>query len=531
MKIEKPILITGAGPTGLTLANLLARMGIPFFLIDKKSHPSRESKAFGIQARSLEIFDQIGFAQKAIREGIVDNTVHLVIKGKETARLDLENFVPGETRYPHLLILPQDRTEKLMIEALKEHEEKVQWEHELTQLKEHKNGVNATIKISAGEEINRQFSYIIGCDGAGSTARNLAGFSFKGKTYTPTFYLADCELKDELHHGDVYFMIGPGYLSGLFSFPEKNRFRIFNFLNRSVTKNEDNDLSPGDVQKILDDNPYIRLKAKNVDWTSVFKIHSRITENFNKGRIFLAGDAAHVHSPAGGQGMNTGIQDAYNLAWKLNLVVKEKANPRLLHTYHEERWPIAQNLHTTTDRLFQVVTQQNRWMDLFRFYVVPSVFKTVFGLKTLRKQNLRRFSQLAIKYRNSSLNKTSIENLFRRRAPRPGDRAPWCKILLDGEAADVYRVFNPTWFTILIASSETKNEYAETFYEQVQGMSGLPPVNIFMIYKKPAGFNFFNKYGIKKNGVFIIRPDTHIGYRSSGFHAGEIEGYFSMIRY
>lgn len=485
------VLITGAGPTGLTLANLFSKMDIPFLLIDKLPHPSRDSKAFGIHARTLEIFDQLGIADRAIREGDIDTTVHLVVKGKEAAKIKLGNILPGESAYPRLLILQQDKTEKLLIDLLKEPGHSVLWEHELTHLKENKSEkkVSATIQSPSGS-VKENFEYVIGCDGAGSTVRKLSGFSFEGKTYSPTFYLADCEINEHLTHGDVYFIFSPLHMTGVFSFPEENRFRIFNFMNQSVRKSEDDELSPDDVQNILDDNPYLRLKAENIDWTSIFRIHSRYTGSFQKGRVLLAGDAAHVHSPAGGQGMNTGIQDAYNIAWKLNLVLKGVAGPDLLRSYHEERFPIAKNLHNTTDRLFQLMTRQSRWMDLFRFYVAPCLFRTVFGTKRLRKRNLRRFSQLAIKYRGSSLSRTGSEDEFLRQAPEPGDRAPYCKILMNGDVTGIYRLFNCTHFTILIAASSPGNKQAKNLQEELNNMSRLP-VTVHMLDKETYGKVFF----------------------------------------
>ncbi|MFC4872479.1 FAD-dependent monooxygenase [Negadavirga shengliensis] len=370
MENEK-ILITGAGPTGLSLANLLSRMGTPFMLIDKNAHPSRESKAFGIHARTLEVFDQIGMAEKVISEGSIDNTVHFFIKDRETAKIRLKDILPGESNFPFFLVLEQYRTEEILIDSLEAHELKVNWKHELTKLSENDEGILVTIKDPLGKEKELQFQYLIGCDGAGSIIREQAGFAFKGKTFSPCFYLADCEFEGGIEHGDSYFTLAPSYITGIFSFREKGKFRLFNFMNPSVGKDEDEELTFGDVQKILDSNPYLDLKVKNMEWSSVFRIHARLAESFQKGRVFLAGDAAHVHSPAAGQGMNTGIQDTYNLAWKLSFVISGIAKPELLKTYTQERMPIAQNLHNTTDRFFQLMIQPIRILNLFRLYFFP----------------------------------------------------------------------------------------------------------------------------------------------------------------
>lgn len=520
-----PVLIVGAGPTGLTMANLLARMNIPFHLVDKNDGPSKESKAFAIHARTLEIFKQMGLVERAIKEGNIDNTIHLIIKGKEAAKLRLKEMLPGESNYPYLLILPQDKLEELMVESIENLEQKIHWRHEVSTVKEKENGVQVTIKDSSGKEKEREFQYVIGCDGSGSTVRKQGNFAFKGKTFSSTFYLADCEIDWEFPHGDIYFIMSPLYLSGVFSFPEKNRYRIFNFINTSISNTDKKELSFEDIQTILDDNPHLRMKAKNVNWTSVFKIHSRYTTNFQKGRIFLAGDAAHVHSPAGGQGMNTGIQDAYNLAWKLYLVLKEKAVPQLLETYHEERFPIAKNLHKSTDRLFQMMIRKSKMGDIFRMYIAPNLFRAVFGIEKFRKQNLRRLSQLSIKYRFSLLSKYGRKQSFKRNSPKPGDRAPYCKIIFDGEDSDIFRLFDCTRFTILIAVSSIEDQPETEFYENLKKQIHFP-LKIFRITKASSGSLFFDTYGAKRNAVFIIRPDGHIGFRSSELNANEIELYF-----
>lgn len=525
---EETVLITGAGPTGLVMANLLSRMDIPFFLIDKEQGPSRDSKAFGIHARSLEIFDQLGVAKRAVNEGNIDNTIHLIVKGREAEKVRLTNILPGETNYPYLLILQQNKLEKILIDSLEEQGQTVHWKHELTQLEQNKKGVTVTIRNGSGEEKKSRFQYLIGCDGAGSTVRKQAGFSFKGKTFSPTFYLADCEINWQYPHGDIYFIFSPRYLSGVFSFPEKNRYRIFNFMNSSVGKGENSKLSSEDIQNILDSNPNLSMEATKIDWTSVFKIHSRYTSSFKKDRIFLAGDAAHVHSPAGAQGMNTGIQDSYNLAWKLSLVIKEKAKPKLLNTYNEERYKIAKKLHQTTDRLFQLMTHQNKLMDFFRLYIIPKVFKILFGIKWLRKQNFRRLSQLAINYRYSSLSKEGSKKGFYRKAPKPGDRAPYCKMILNREESDIFQLFKCTHFTLLIAFSDPENqEAAKNINDHFTNLSILP-MNIHNIAPETGG-SFFDVYGVKKNAVFIVRPDGYIGFCSSGLDFREIKDYLNGL--
>lgn len=521
------VLITGAGPTGLSMGNLLARMDIPFLLIDQKPYPSRESKAFGVHARTLEIFDQLGIAQKAVKQGNIDNTVHLLIRNKEAAKIRLGEIIPGESSYPYFLILAQNKTEQLLADALESLGQKVQWEHELTYIREEGEGIRVRIKEPSGEEKELYLQYLIGCDGAGSFVREQAGFSFEGKTYSPTFYLADGELDWEKPHGDIYFSLAPGYLSGIFSFAEENKYRIFNFLNSRVNKKEGN-LSPEDFQQILDSNPWLYQQLKNPDWFSVFKIHSRITNRFQKGRIFLAGDAAHVHSPAGGQGMNTGIQDAYNLAWKLALVVKGTAAPALLDTYHEERHLIAQNLHRTTDRFFQLMIQQSKLGEFFRLWLFPKGFRFVTGIEWLRQRVLRRASQIAIKYRFSSLSHEGSAKGFYRKAPKAGDRAPYTKIRIEGRETDIFQLFKCTHFSLLIGIADPEDHRANRIASYFQTYAKLP-LEVHILSKMKGGYSFHQFYGIKKEAMFLIRPDGHICFRTASLEQAEIDYYLDLM--
>lgn len=521
-----PVLITGAGPTGLTLANLLARMKIPFIIIDKNPHPSRESKAFAVQARSLEIFDQLGIAEKAVEQGKTELQVHFLAKGKEAATLDLKGLIPDETPFPYLLILAQNKTEKLLADALSAQGQQVLWEHKLVQLEEQEHGVTACISTPSGEEKRINVDYLIGCDGAGSTVRDRGGFPFEGKTFSPAFYLSDSEIDWQLPRNGIYFSIAPDYLSGFFPLEGKQKYRIFNFINEVVRKGKNEELTEEEMQQIVDSNPYVKAQLKNSDWLSVFRIHSRHSRRFSKGRLFLAGDAAHVHSPAGGQGMNTGIQDTYNLAWKLALVLKGHASLQLLGTYHEERHVIAQNLIHTTDRFFALLITQAPFMNAFRLYVFPAVVNAVVKLQWLRRKAFRRVSQIAIKYRFSSLSKQGASDEFCGKAPQAGDRAPYVKVLLNGQQRSVYSLFDCRSFTLLLATPRPESSAVESVYDYLSNQLRVP-VRVQLIRTYSENKDFSDAYGVLKEAVFIIRPDGHIAFRTSTLDPKPIEEYFT----
>jgi 2-polyprenyl-6-methoxyphenol hydroxylase-like FAD-dependent oxidoreductase len=523
--IKSEILIVGAGPTGLTLANLLAQTGVDFMIIDSKEKPSQDSKAFGIHARSLEVFDRLGLAETLIEEGHIDNTFHILSNDFEAARFKLNKILPGETPFPYFLILPQDRTESILIEKLNQQGKKVYWKHRLTGL--HSKGQLYNAEIQDGEGNVHQFQprYIIGCDGADSTVRRKSGISFKGKSYTSSFNLADVALETTLVHGDVYFSLASNYLSVIFSYKKKDHFRIFNFLNTAVRKNKNERLTVSEVQHILDDNPHLKAKVINMEWSSVYHIHCRVAERFAKGNVLLAGDAAHVHSPVGGQGMNTGIQDAFNLAWKIKWSIEHLHSKALLQSYHEERYPIARNLHNSTDKFFQLLMIQNKVMDLLRVYIFPFSFRLLAN-KVFLRILFRRVSQIAIKYRHSSLSKNYWSGKFSLGSPKAGDRAPWAEIAWRGQGMGLYRKMDYRYFTLLITG--LTSDY-QSFKQLLQSLIANPlPLKVYFLAEH-ENQSFYRTYGVKGAAMYLIRPDGHIGIRSGKISTKILFDYFDSL--
>ena len=505
------VLITGAGPTGLTLANLLAMMDVPFMLIDKNEGPSRDSKAFGIHARTLEVFHHIGAARQCLEQGSVQNTVYILANGKQKARISVENILPGLTRYPWFLILPQNQTEQILVDVLQEKGQQVHWQHELVDLQQEDGRVGTLIRGPGGQQLKMHFGFVAGCDGASSTVREAAGFTFWGRTIDETFCLADCRLGGQLAHPAIYFIFSPGYLSAIFPYREQDSFRVFNFMNPAVSPGPDEELREQDFHRLLASDPYTGLQAGDISWLSVFRIHIRQTGSFRRGNILLAGDAAHVHSPAGAQGMNTAIQDAFNLAWKLALVVRGQAEESLLDSYNQERHGIARKLHATTDRFFRMMISPGTLGDVLRIRVFPLLFRNLFRLGSIRRKAFLRVSQLSVSYPGSSLN-SSGQGRFGSMAPRPGDRAPFCPLESPGLPAHTHQLLHPARFTVLLAFSQGKEQQAQNVkldYEQHFDL----PVKVFLLPREQNP-DFCRHWGVKQDCMFIIRPDDHVLYRS-----------------
>jgi 2-polyprenyl-6-methoxyphenol hydroxylase-like FAD-dependent oxidoreductase len=514
------VLIVGAGPTGLTMANLLAKSEVTFMLIDKSSGPAKNSKAFGIHARTLEVFHQIGIAEKCIQAGRTDNTIRIVVKGKVAAEFSASEIVPGKTRYPYFLILPQNETEQLLEEALEDKGHKVKWDHELLDLERHDSRVDAMIKIPGKGKSKMSFRYVIGCDGAESIVKEVAGFTFKGKTIQETFFLADCKLNWDLEHPGIYFIFSPNYLSAVFSYKQKDSYRFFNFLNPINEDLEKEDFSKENLRDLLDSDPYVKAKASEISWLSVFRIHNLYAENFRNGNIFIAGDAAHVHSPAGAQGMNTAIQDACNLAWKIALVIKGMASEKLLDTYNEERHFIAKNLYNVTDRFFRIMTNKSPLGNFFRINIFPALFRTLTSFETIRNKSLMRMSQLSVKYPKSSLNRKG-RNAPGSNSPVAGQRVPYCQLIIEGIATDTLQLSETYHFSVIIAYTEENQLKAFAVKEFYQRNFNYPvKVYLFLQSKNPL---LFKTWGITDTAVYIIRPDGHIIFGSSALETISLE--------
>ena len=329
-----PVLIVGAGPTGLMMAAILARYGINFRIIDKKSERTPGSNATWIQTRTLELFDQLGVLDKFLKVGHRCDAINFYEDGKHLSQLSLKNI---ESIYPFILTLPQNKTEELLEEYLKGFNCGVERSVELIDIKYDSDIVTSTLKNTDGYADIVKSNWLIACDGANSLVREKCGFHFPGEDLTEQFIVADATIdfsylsKDEMH-----FFFDPGTV--LTAFPlGSNRYRLAGNLHFELPRKSFYDV---EVIEMVQERAHGNYYVSDVSWVSSFWIHGKASESMRKGPIFLAGDAAHIHSPAGGQGMNIGLQDAYNLAWKLALVIKAKAKLSLLETYHIERYPV-----------------------------------------------------------------------------------------------------------------------------------------------------------------------------------------------
>jgi 2-polyprenyl-6-methoxyphenol hydroxylase-like FAD-dependent oxidoreductase len=346
------VVIVGAGPTGLTLACALAAQGVDHVILDKEVQGANTSRAAVIHARTLEVLDEIGVTDELCGRGVV--VPRFTIRDRDRALLHVP-FGGLPTRYPYTVMLPQDITEQILGERLTAGGGGVHWGHRLTGIENGDDGVTATV-AGPGNTVHRvRARYVVGCDGMHSTVREQAGIGFSGNRYQESFVLADVRMRWPYPRDEVNLFFSPRGLVVVAPLPEQ-RFRVVATLDDAPERPV-----AADVQSLLDARGPSNAPATVTDvvWSSRFRVHHRLADSYRRGSVFLAGDAAHVHSPAGGQGMNTGVQDAMVLARLLTDAITARAGTVDLDAYEAQRRPVAAGVVTMTDRLTRAATVRN----------------------------------------------------------------------------------------------------------------------------------------------------------------------------
>lgn len=466
---KKVVLVVGAGPTGLTVACELLRRQIPVRIIDLLPAPMNQSRALGIQTRTLETFERMGILKQILSEGNRIDSLSLhrgrsVFQGPSFSRL--------KTRYPFVLILPQAKTEKILNDHLESLGGKVERSVSLL----HAQEKSAKLLHSDGRKEIIHPRWIIGCDGAHSAVRHSLNLSFKGAKFLEGFCLADVTLSYLFPKHQVQLFLAKKGLAAIFPLLEKNQFRVVLEVPQGF---KESDFSIEFLQHELRERTKLALTIEEHTWTSLFYVHRRIVSTLRKGAIFLCGDAAHIHSPMGGQGLNISVQDSFNLAWKLALVYNNQASETLLDTYHQERYPIAKKVIRETTLLTQITSSQNKFLQ--------KIFYTFFFL-------LMRFSfvknKMAIHISEIDTHYSFLafpEKEFFWKGPKAGQWAP----LLD----------NPieTRYTLLIFGTL---HFGPT----------LDPA-LFVIKNYDLDHPIAKVYCAKKGSLYMIRPDGYIAFR------------------
>lgn len=518
------VLIVGAGPTGLMMACQLTRFSIPFRIIEKNSGATTQSRALAIQARTLEIFAQIGIAQKAVEQGKRANGVNYVAKGKAVQRISLDGFGKVLTLFPFLLILDQSRTEQLLIDFLSQHGQTVEWQTELVSFTEQSNGVSATIEHRDGTQELIGADWLIGADGAKSVVRHILDIPFAGKTYKHSLYVLDCKVDWPFKDDEGYIAFSDTAFAAFFPMTE-GRCRVISMLPEELFDKEQ--ITFEDIAKDFAQRMQMEVILSDPKWISVYHSHHRTVTTFRKGRSFLAGDAAHIHSPVGAQGMNTGLQDAHNLAWKLALVILGNATTNLLDTYNEERLPIAKSLVQTTDRVFSLTTNQNPLARFWIMYVAPKALALVLKEPHLARFAFTTISQIGIRYRKSRLSSDASLGDFPSHAPKPGNRLPYVQFDEGGKKVNIQdKVNEPAIHLLLFPGIEIETN-AQSFQDAADRFNRA--IVVKTIPSAPETKSLYVALGVQNGGCYLVRPDQYIAYRSSEFNVEHFELYLERF--
>jgi 2-polyprenyl-6-methoxyphenol hydroxylase-like FAD-dependent oxidoreductase len=499
---DKVVLIAGAGPTGLVLALWLTRLGVTVRIIDKTAEPGTTSRALAVQARTLEFYHQIGLDDAVITGGVKVENLNLWVKGRRAARVTLQRTGEGLTPYAFALVFPQDAHERLLIKRLRALGVRVERQTELLRFMQREDGVTATLRRPDGSEEVCEATYVAGCDGASSTVRAQLGVEFPGGTYTGLFYVADIEGTGEAVDNDLHVDIEDADFLLLFPLKGQGRVRLVGTV-RNLPEHDHDRLRFDDVRgKAVE---HLKLKIEKVNWFSTYRVHHRVALRFRDRRAFLLGDAAHIHSPVGGQGMNTGIGDAVNLAWKIAAVLKDSAPENLLDTYEPERIRFARQLVATTDRGFTFVTKHGGFAGLVRTRIVPLVVPLFFRIGAVRRLLFRTVSQTQVNYRSSSLSAGAAGRV------RGGDRLPWVE-LASGEDN----------FAPLTSLKWQVHVYGEPGSGVAEACAELQlPLHVFEWQQK------MRRAGLQKATLYLVRPDGYIALADPGADPERLRQYLS----
>jgi 2-polyprenyl-6-methoxyphenol hydroxylase-like FAD-dependent oxidoreductase len=502
---DPQVLIAGAGPTGLVLALWLNRLGVRVRIVDKAAEPGTSSRALVVHARTLEFYRQVGLADEVVRRGLRFDKVNLWVKRRRAGHVEIGAAGRGLSPFPYFMIYPQDEHERLLIDRLAREGLHVERATEVTGFDDLGHQVRARVKRADGSEEIVTADYLAGCDGAHSVVRDVLGIGFAGSTYEHLFYVADVAASGPMMNGQLHVTLDAADFLVVFPLAGSGRARLIGTA-RIGGANLHESMTWDDVEK----QPLrrMRIRVERVNWFSTYRVHHRVAERFRAGRAFLLGDAAHIHSPVGGQGMNTGIGDAVNLAWKLAGVLRDGMPPRLLDTYEPERIAFARRLVATTDRAFTLVTSTGPIARVVRVNVIPRVLPALFKMQASRRFAFRALSQIAIEYRDGWLGEGAAG------AVHGGDRLPWAPLAPTRAGAGGDN-FDP------LASLKWQVHVYGNCRREVQDECARRRMPLHVFPWSAAA----HRAGLARDAVYLVRPDGYVGLADADADAGKLANY------
>lgn len=491
MEISRSVLVCGAGPTGLVTALELARRGVDVRIVDTAPEPSQLSKAAVLWRRSLEVLRPSVPVERFTAHGRPVLGIQFEADGYVLQEID---FGVDAGQFPHGLLIPQNRTEAVLNEALERLGVQVEWGvavKEVSSCQEHVN-----VHFSHGGR--SRFEWVVGADGARSTVRKCLGVQFPGVSIDRRWLLADLELVNSGPEDRIRMFLSNAGLLGLFPYGE-GVWRVIADAGPIDPETPRREPTCEDILHILRSRSCLDWTVEKALWLSEFRINERQVDHYCHGRVILAGDAAHIHSPAGGQGMNTSIQDAVNLSWKLAMVIKKQAARSLLNTYQDERHPVGAAVVEGSGRMLRVMMNQNPLIGFFRRWVLPYIV----GLPPMRKEAVNRLSEVDVEYCEGPLARSRSDRWIGRRCP---------DVVWGDDGSSIYGLFTGTGFTILRLGH---GSMSDTMWERVIHAAG-PDVVLVDAAMPDGGIAeeakaFATSLAVDDGTIVVVRPDSYLG--------------------
>lgn len=561
MVTSPDVLIIGAGPSGLTAAAEAIRHGLSVRVIDQNKSRSSFSKALVLHSRSLEIFQDMGFVQHVLNSGQKFHALNIYAPNKRLARIVFEELDWQDALFPYWLSIPQSETERCLEDHLNELGGRVERNTELVHLEQFEDHVHVVLKHPGDSIETLDVPWVVGCDGARSLTRSLLGLELKGKADDDVFILGDVKIDWDLPEDEGSNILSPDGILLIVPMPETRRYRIISHMPELSTADQP-EITLELLQNLVNRRTSFRMRLSDLTWSSTFSSKHFVVSQHRQGRVFLAGDAAHIHSPVGGQGLNSGIQDAYNLMWKLALVQHGHALPGLLDSYGVERHETAQNLITNVGRATKIVTLKNPLAQQLRDRLAGIVLNT----DIVRNRMGRGVAMLDIAYKDSPavaddlISNSMLDRVLGRfkkmlneheidfrDGPSAGMRAPNVMLSSDNERpqASLFDFYRGTDYTLMIFSGITDSPAMETLLEISSTMQAKYRASIrsYIVVAKPspelpdtrhiivsdADQSIHRRYGAWEPCIYLIRPDQYIAYRSQTIDQDQLTTYLDRF--
>ncbi len=526
------VLIVGAGPTGVTLANLLIQANVDVRIIDRDPGPTQQSRASMFHIRTLELWDRLGLARQIVQQGLKVTHFDVLSHGKNLASY---NMVPDSsqekspTPFPHALAMPQGQLQTILCYAFTEAGGKIEWNKNLTDIKQTSSGVQATVECEDGTQETIMARWVVGADGSKSVVRSALNIPFEGDTYEQTPFLGDVDMISSLNPHHLTINITRGGFVGVLPLAI-NRVRLFGSLSPEMAAQsgvrEGKEIPIEVLQRWFDSYFDVEAKITHAHWTGAYRVHRRLARNYRAGNCFLIGDAAHVHPPSGGQGLNMGVGDSFNLAWKLAAVVNGQASERLLDSYELERRRIAELILNGSDKGFDMEAGIQPHLQFFREHVMPRLVNvlSVTGLGEL--DIYKTFSQSWVNYRSSQIVMDTVSK-SKKAGPRAGERAP--HDLFETQEFKVHGLYEmlrgPEHHLLCFEGIDLDNTSFQEQVHALQDVIHLSKLDIKLIPISRENHRLHLRYSAHRPSFFLIRPDDYIAFRGQMENLAQFQHY------